>query len=340
MMFRMAWIGLLLVLTGCGGGSGGGAGAGPGEPMLTPTTGLTGIGPATVVSNATTPNRIADALPNEANKYRPLVSVIGRSYDTGGDYGVGIDVGPDLFEMTEISSDGDNGFRLTYKLNGQPTSVHLSKDDFRSISSNYNKGRDSVTGFSYWLTSQTGAFANGPSNAGGGGDYFDVNSFIVLNRDLNNRNATGFMVYGARTETANLPAGTATYDGRVEADFWDVDDPIRATSRARAEGDATLNMDLGNGTLTGLLDNFRLREPDESTYSPVPGQTVQIGDGQIIGGQFTAKLTGSGTLLDGLTGNALGEFYGPAGDEVGAVINGTLPSENSVFIGFIYGDKQ
>ena len=325
----------VLALSAC---SGGGSGVGPAGPMLTPIIGLTGIGPATVVSNATTPNRIADALPNEANKYKPLVAFVTRDTNAGtDDYGTGL-AGPDVFEMTEISSDGDRGFKLSYKLYGTPTTVHLSKDDFAT--DRYKKGTDSMTGFGYWLWSETGAFNNGASNAGGTiGDYFDINSFIIVNFDAN-RNARGYLLYGARTETANLPTGTATYNGGVMADFWNVDDPRTDTSRTRTKGDATLNMDLANGTLSGLLDNFRKRDPGQTAFSPLAGQTVRIADGKIVDGQFTAKLTGSGTLLDGLTGDALGEFFGPAADEVGAVINGRLPSQNQVFDGYIHGDKQ
>ena len=242
--------------------------------------------------------------------------------------------------MTGISSDGDNGFNLDYRVYGESATVHLNKDNFSTTNPRYDKDVDAVTGYSYWLYSFTDAFANGPSNAGGDeADYLDVNGFIIYDRDTDT-SVRGAMVYGARTDPANLPTEEVFYSGRMRADSYDVDDPITATSRTRIRSDATLVFDFGNGTLAGLLDNFRIREPGESAYGPLPDQTITLGDGKIIGGQFTAKLTGSGLILDGATGDALGAFYGPDGEEVGAVINGAVPNENVVFYGYIFGDKQ
>ena len=68
-----------------------------------------------------------------------------------------------------------------------------------------------------------------------------------------------------------------------------------------------------------------------------------IEHGRIADGQFTATLTGVDTNADAATdqtvagyeGDILGEFYGPAAEEVGGVLNAESDAHDSVISGCI-----
>ena len=70
---------------------------------------------------------------------------------------------------------------------------------------------------------------------------------------------------------------------------------------------------------------------------------MRLSDGKIGGGQFTFKLTGTGEYED-VTGNGLGEFFGPAGQEIGAIFNAETSEEPgdvpAIMRGYIGAVKQ
>ena len=110
-----------------------------------------------------------------------------------------------------------------------------------------------------------------------------------------------------------------------------------------------LTADFDAGTLEGNVSGIRTRPQGESSWSSLPDTTsFEIGNGQIAGGQFTADLTGADTnsaaALDdsvrGYEGNVLGEFYGPAAEEVGGVFTATRDADRRVLYGALHGRKQ
>ena len=145
----------------------------------------------------------------------------------------------------------------------------------------------------------------------------------------------GFSVYGAPTDAADLPSGTATYAGRVFAEAYPPDNPNRS-ARSSFRGRLTLNADFGAGTVGGRLDRFEVRQAGSSTYGPPNDNVANISNGKISNNKFTAGLTST----VGFSGDMAGHFYGPAAEEVGGVWSGTNSVRNTVVHGFFGGSKQ
>ena len=163
-------------------------------------------------------------------------------------------------------------------------------------------------------------------------------------------NLRPFWTAGARTDAADLPAGTATYVGSMGAEALSQvgsSNIVRYTLR----GELSLTADFDASTLEGEITNIdqRWREPRPRVWIDLPGTTrFDITDGQIADGQFTATLTGvdrneSAPLHEsvrGYEGDVLGEFYGPAAEEVGGVISATRDADLRVMGGTIRGHQQ
>ena len=143
-----------------------------------------------------------------------------------------------------------------------------------------------------------------------------------------------YVSYGARTDAANLPAGSATYTGIVHAETFLVDDPDRTQSESmRSNLRLTANFD--DSTLDGMIFGIRVRTRNQNDlgwneWTALSDTThFEMGDGQIADGQFSATLTGvdsnaaapADETVRGYEGGVLGEFYGPAAEEVGGVLN-------------------
>ena len=118
--------------------------------------------------------------------------------------------------------------------------------------------------------------------------------------------------------------------------------------RYSVSGDLNLMADFDAGSLEGTMSDIRTR-PHRGSWSPLPDTTsFEIGNGQIAGGQFTADLTGADTnsaaalddTLRGYEGSVLGEFYGPAAEEVGGVFTATRDADQRVLYGALHGQKQ
>ena len=105
-----------------------------------------------------------------------------------------------------------------------------------------------------------------------------------------------------------------------------------------------LTANFANSTLNGRITGIEVRRGGESERSDWPDTTYfSIDDGNIVNGQFTATLTGEDSnanaamdeSLDGYEGSVLGEFYGPAAEEVGGVFNASR--DDRVLIGWLGG---
>ena len=67
-----------------------------------------------------------------------------------------------------------------------------------------------------------------------------------------------------------------------------------------------------------------------------PGNSIAISNGMIDAGGFTADWAGSGPMnamrnetVSGFAGTMVGEFYGPAAEEVGGVMRGQRAADGS-----------
>ena len=113
--------------------------------------------------------------------------------------------------------------------------------------------------------------------------------------------------------------------------IWDTGDPNRTTGRDLIRGVLSLDANLDVGAISGQVGDFRRFDPgaDSPAWEALADANAFEIDGSIMEGRFTADWEGrdSGETptedsVRGFTGTMLGEFYGPAGEEVGGVLRG------------------
>ena len=164
-----------------------------------------------------------------------------------------------------------------------------------------------------------------------------------------------FGTYGLRTSPENLsPLGSASYAGNIFGNIWDVDDPNRNTGLDLLAGTLTLDANLDSGDIGGDVRNLRRFDYGAATRAweeLAETVSIEIGSGSIERGRFTATWEGrdggethvEDSVL-GFTGNMLGEFYGPAGEEVGGVWRGhraaTATTPEQLINGFFSGGRE
>ena len=161
-----------------------------------------------------------------------------------------------------------------------------------------------------------------------------------------------WFVYGAKTESDNLPTGTAAYIGRMYAELWL---GTRSRDRARLYGSLLLSADFDVGSVTGEISNMQIRTPLESggwtSRTDVPNNRFLIEGGEIENGQFSAAVRGEGASDIRITddfefearlvqGKVIGEFYGPSAEETGGVISGSIDNREDIVVqGFLGGQN-
>ena len=164
-----------------------------------------------------------------------------------------------------------------------------------------------------------------------------------------------FGTYGLRTSPESLsPLGSASYEGNIFGNVWDVDDPNRNTGLDLLRGTLTLDANLDSGDIGGEVRNLRRFDygaEDRAWEDLADTVSIEIGSGTIEQGRFAATWEGrdSGDApvedsVRGFTGNMLGAFYGPAGAEVGGVWRGhrdaTDTTSEQLINGFFSGGRQ
>ena len=234
----------------------------------------------------------------------------------------------DTAEVTAIESDGANGFHVTYTVDGADRRIHLEGPVYGYLVGFFLEARE-ADGL-YGLADHTGSFIGTPEF-----DHFNVHDWYVFtttNEGIATSTQRGFVAYGAATETADLPAGTATYEGRAHLQAWLPDSPSYST-RIDGSGRLTLNADFDASTVGGAID--QLAVPDS------PLTEIAIENGAIRGAELSADLRGgeAGARFDGALA---GRFFGPQAAEVGGVLEGTYtdPSVTTVVQGWFGGEKQ
>ena len=147
-----AVVGLAATMSGCGGGGATGMTGGAAMP-LEPSEGLT-RSEATPVSSSSAADTLAALLPDSTNEFAPLTSSIER------DIGESTTTTSESYVKT-ISSDGANGFHVTFVVGGEEQSVHFEDDDYNLQQGGYNKEVDGVDyWFWSWIESHHGAEKN------------------------------------------------------------------------------------------------------------------------------------------------------------------------------------
>ena len=195
----------------------------------------------------------------------------------------------DTAEVTAIGSDGANGLHVTYRVDGVDRRIRLQDQVNSGPFGGFPlvaRDADAI----YYLADQTGSFLGTPEF-----DHFNVHDWGVLTLTDEGTDAStrrGFVVYGAPTDTTDLPGGTATYEGRVHLQAWLPDSPSNST-RIDGSGRLTLSVDFDAGTVGGAID--QLVVPDS------PLTEVAIENGAIRGIELSADLRGAeaGARFDG-----------------------------------------
>ena len=268
---------------------------------------------------------LAELLPNPANVFAPLLAMLRQDY-TGQNTQLA-----SRFNVKTVSSDGNNGFRVTYEVGGEEVTIHFEESDIPGDGSHFEKEIDG--GGLLWFASYAGSTEF---------DFLDIANVGSWDEatDVVDR---AYMSFGARTDGASLPSGSATYVGRIRAESYLRDDPSSA-NRERLFGALRLQADFGESTIDGIIVGIGVESSDG--FSVLPESTYfQILDGRIVDGQFTADMTGvdsnenaqADETVAGYAGALLGEFYGPAAEEVGGVLNAS--SDDRVMAG-VFGGRQ
>ncbi len=315
----------VLALAGCGGGGGSTAGK-TGGPMPLP--------PATPPAPT-----LAELVPDPTEMFGAVSKAL--EFDYSADRA---SVG-DRFSISSVASDGDNGFHVTYVIDGTETTVHFSKGDFATRdTTSYTKD---VDGRQYWFWSSAGSFDGENYGIGSEFDYFDV---------LGSHHPDGARLvwtYGIPTGPEDMPTGTATYIGRMHADAYDntLDSVSTSVARSRVQGNLVLTADFADATLDGRIFRLRIRGPGESDYRNLASTTrLEISDGEIANDGFTATLTGVdddanvplGDSVRGFAGDVSGQFYGPNAREFGASLTAARAGgddDDWAVIGYLGGTR-
>ena len=139
-----------------------------------------------------------------------------------------------------------------------------------------------------------------------------------------------------RSSPENLsPLGSASYEGNLFGNVWDVADPNRNTGLDLLRGTLAFEANLDSGDISGAVQDLRRFDYGAETRAwedLAETVSIEIGPGTIEEGRFTADWQGRDggetpleDSVSGFTGNMLGEFYGPAGRKLGVCGEGIAP---------------
>lgn len=250
-----------------------------------------------------------------------------------------------------ISSDGANGFHVTFGHGDEEETVHFKDEHFDPNACRTRRACSyaltNEDGVRYWLWSSRDGFQKDDRATGISG-YDD---FTAMGGQFGSERF--WFVFGARTPDAAVPsAGSAGYEGWLYADSYDAGDPSNS-QRQRLYGQMKVVANFDLGRLEGVVRNIRGTEPGApgSTQTLWPTSSFAITGGRFVNGQFTATLTGRDSNPDpslgrsaaGYVGSLLGELYGPNAGEMGAVLNAARDAADDahdrVLQGYVYSSR-
>ena len=291
-------------------------------------------GPVPAVHAMSDQDTLANLLPGGQTEFAPLSVALVRQFN-GADRGTRAP-DPGAAYVKSISSDGMGGLLLAYVLDGEESVAYFEADKFGSRDpccwTVPESDRD------IWLWAWNDSFNEDPNDPAatdrtdGSSDftYFDMHGggvYGALGYDW-------YFVYGARTMDGNLPSGTATYEGSLAAQIYYDDNPD-ANSDSSIWGSLNLEADFEGRTVSGSIADLTTYSSDGDLVL-VSGNSIELSNGTIDAGGFTADWAGSGPMnaarhetMSGFEGAMVGEFYGPAAEEVGGVLRGHRAGDGS-----------
>ena len=236
--------------------------------------------------------------------------------------------------VKSVSSDGEGGFNVSYVIDGEETLVHFAADQYRPAPAYdfHDATEDTLS----WFWSWTDSFAvpDDPDRTDGSTffDYFDLHGWAHEGPGETRR---GALAYGVRTMPGDLPMGNATYQGYMSAEWWSAGNPAWR-SQEFFEGSLTLEANLDDMEISGRVNGIRIPGwwSASGENEPLdPSNSIDIAATAIDQGRFSSNWAGNGPMdagpgetFYGFTGTILGEFYGPAAEEVGGVLSGSRPA--------------
>lgn len=290
--------------------------------------------PEPSVYAASTDDTLANLLGSGETVFSALSAAIRRDF-LGADSGA---AHPSLggAYVKSVAGDGAGGYRLALAVGGRESVVHFRAEETNARNIALGEAEDNLT--AYTLFPWTHSFRADPNDPSTDGsytyDYFDLRGWSAGSAAWNQ--IRGFVAYGARTMSENL-SGRAGYQGRVQAEFWNADDPNWNT-QTRLLGTLHLQANLDTGEISGRIDELIARPPGAASYRPMAGgNVIDIASTPIEEGRFVAAWVGNDPnvnaapddTIGGFSGNLLGEFYGPAAEEIGGVIGGRRAATDS-----------
>ena len=138
------------------------------------------------------------------------------------------------------------------------------------------------------------------------------------------------MTYGVRTRRENLPSGSATYVGRLEAEMWRADS-WQWSSRTWVRGTIHLKANFNEAEIGGRIDDLRVRTLGAGAFQAMSeGNSIEIASVPIDESHIVTEWIGNDPVANapphetirGFTGTLIGQFYGPSADEFGGVLSG------------------
>ena len=209
---------------------------------------------------------LASLLPDGNTAFAPLTAIAHRDWDNyefrQPDQGFAF--------VKSISSDGAQGFNVTYVIDGRDSVANFSADTWSDLWGSYNlsrRGDNNNWWFNdYWLWAYSGSFYDDPNDRTSGSSefaYFDINGWIFNEPGDEFR---GYSVYGAQTRPENLRRGIASYNGRARATIWlgDNSEPY-PEDRQEVYGTLTLTADFYNSEVDGQIGDLYTQVGDYST---------------------------------------------------------------------------
>ena len=171
-------------------------------------------------------------------------------------------------------------------------------------------------------------------------DHFDVKGWSFSEQDSQGNyidiSTNEHIVHGDRTPDSAMPtSGTATYDGRMEAQSFPSDDAVFTSSSLYSSylGDVTLTADFANAGVAGEITNLESRIGNYGSYTSATGGATFNAD--INGNGITAdNLSGTGALAGYQNGNVRGAFFGPSAEEAAGVFDAQDQTANRVLTGW------
>ena len=289
---------------------------------------------------------LANLLPGGEEVFSALSAAVWRDY-LATDYGT---AQPDLGSayVKSVSSDGERGFLVTFVIDGREAVAHLPASLFRGTLFRGSALDNRLTPYTLW--SWTDSFdpdpddpaatdrTDGPSYF----DYFDINGWQAGGSPIGN--FRGFMTYGVRTSPENLPSGSATYEGRLRAEIWGADN-WRWGTQTWVRGTLHLEANFDDGDMSGRIDALHFQPQGDARYPLPDGNVIDIASAPIDEAEFAVEWVGNDPndnaapyeTIGGFAGTLIGEFYGPAADEVGGVLSGRRAATDTTPEQFLMG---